>query len=170
MASSRSMILMCAGLMAATVLLPAQGDKVQGTVTVGKTEVKLTNGMAVAYKSPLGQLISVVLSDRPANAKVFAGDTRTGPGEPLVPGVFEGAWKSQHFDKTFSGFTFTIGPNGVISDEFLVGGRDNAFVIGSDEFVLDVKSRSPRLVGTLKTKVTGGGPRCRPHGRVERDL
>jgi hypothetical protein len=39
-----------------------------------------------------------------------------------------------------------------MSEEFLVGGRNNTFSIGNDEYVLDVKSRSPRLVGTLKTK------------------
>ena len=57
--------------------------------------------------------------------------------------------------------TFTIGPKGLMTDEFLVGGGNNAFSIGADEFVLDVKSRSPRLVGTLKTKAPavdlGGG-------------
>ena len=161
MASGRSMMLVCAGLLAGTLSVPAQGDKVQGTATVGKTTVTLTHGMAVAYKAPNGQLISVVLSDKPVDAKEFAADTRTGPGEPLVAGVFEGAWKSQHIGKKLSGVTFTIGPNGVMSEEFLVGGRNNTFSIGTDEYVLDLKSRTPRLTGTLKTKAPatdlGGG-------------
>jgi hypothetical protein len=152
MISGRSMILVCGCLVAAALPLPAQGDKVQGTVTVGTTKVTLTSGMAVAFKAPNGQLISVVLSDKPVDAKEFATDTKTGPGEPLVAGLFEGAWKSQHIAKKFSGVTFTIGPNGLMSEEFLVGGRNNTFSIGNDEYVLDVKSRSPRLVGTLKTK------------------
>ena len=161
MPSGRSMMLVCAGLLAATLSVLAQGDKVQGTATVGTTKVTLTNGMAVAYKAANGPLISVVLSDKPVDAKEFAADTTTGPGEPLVAGVFEGAWKSQHIGKKLSGVTFTIGPNGVMSDEFLVGGRNNTFSIGTDEYLLELKSRTPRLTGTLKTKTPaidlGGG-------------
>jgi hypothetical protein len=164
LASGHSMIGVCIALVAATVSLPAQANKVQGTATVGTTKVTLTNGMAVAYKAPNGELVSVVLSDQPVDAKEFAADTRTAAGEPLVAGLFEGAWKSQHIGKKLSGFTFTIGPRGVMSEEFLVGGRNNTFSIGTDEYVLDVKSRSPRLVGTLKTKTpavdVGGGRRA----------
>jgi hypothetical protein len=133
---------------------------VQGTATVGATKVTLTSGMAVAYTAPNGKLISVVLSDKPVDATAFAEDTKSGPGEPLVAGLFEGAWKSQHFARKVSGFTFTIGPNGLMSEEFLVGGRNNTFSLGDGEYALDVKSRSPRLVGTLKTKspaVDAGG-------------
>jgi hypothetical protein len=161
MMTGRSMILVSAGLVAATLSLPAQGDTVQGIVTVGTTRVALSEGMAVAYTSPNGPLISVVLADKPVDTKAFAEDTRVGAGEPLVPGVFEGAWKSQHLGKRLSGFAFTIGAAGMISDEFLVGGRNNTFSVGTDEYVLMVKSRSPRLVGTLKTKAPavdlGGG-------------
>jgi hypothetical protein len=57
--------------------------------------------------------------------------------------------------------TFTLGGEGLISEEFLVGGRNNTFSVGTAEYVLQLKSRSPRLVGTLKTKVPavdlGGG-------------
>jgi hypothetical protein len=154
MASGRAMMIVCIGLVAATLSVPAQGDKVQGTATVGTVTVTLANGIAVAYKAPNGQLISVVLSDRPVDAKEFAQDTRTGPGEPLVSGLFEGAWKSQHIAKKLSGITFTISPNGLMGEEFLIGGRNNTFSLGSDEYALDLKSRSPRLVGTLKTKAT----------------
>ncbi len=130
-----------------------QASKVQGTVTVGKTKVTIASAMAVGYKAPNGQLISVLLSDKPANAKEFATDTRIGPGESYVAGIFEGAWKSQHGGKRFSGFTFTIGPKGtLVTDEFLVGGQNNAFSIGTDEFVLELKSTAPRLVGSIKTK------------------
>jgi hypothetical protein len=48
-----------------------------------------------------------------------------------------------------------------MTDEFLIGGQDNAFSIGTDEFVVVIKSMSPRLVGTIKTKTplvdVGGG-------------
>jgi hypothetical protein len=152
MVSRRSLILVAAGIVAATLSLPAQGDTVQGVATVGKEKVTLNEGMAVAYTAPNGALISVVLADKPVDAKAFAEDTRTGPGEALVAGLFEGAWKSQHFAKKLTGFTFTLGPNGVMTHEFLFGGRNNTFGIGDDELVLTVKSRSPRLVGTIKTK------------------
>lgn len=152
MGAGRSMLLAGAGLVAATLSLPAQGDTVQGIATVGKTRVALSHGMAVSYKAPNGPLISVVLSDKKVDATAFAGDTKAGPGEPLVPGLFEGAWKGQHISKKFEGVTFTIGPDGLLSEEFLVGGRNNTFSVGTDEYVLQLKSRSPRLVGTLKTK------------------
>ena len=151
MASGRSMMLACAGLAAATLSLPAEGDTVQGLATVGTTRVGLSHGMAVAYPTPKGPLISVLLSDEPVDAKAFAADTRTGPGEPLVAGLFEGAWASQHIAKKLSGITFTIGPNGLMLDQFLVGGQGNPFSIGNDHYLLELKSRSPRLVGTLKT-------------------
>jgi hypothetical protein len=40
-------------------------------------------------------------------------NTKAGPGEPLVAGLFEGASK-EHMAKKFSGVTFTIGPDGVL--------------------------------------------------------
>lgn len=139
-----------------------QAAKAQGTVMVGKTKVTIASAMAVGYKAPNGQLISVLLSDKPANAKEFATDTRIGPGESYVAGIFEGAWKSQHAGKRFSGFMFTIGPKGTLMiEEFLIGGQNNTFSIGSDEYVLELKSTAPRLVGSLKTKKpsidVGGG-------------
>jgi hypothetical protein len=157
MAITRSIPLVGAALLAATLSLPAQGDTVQGLLSIGKPKVPMTKmtlayGMAVAYQAPQGQLISVVLADKAIDAKEFATDTKTGPGEALVPGLFQGAWKSQHIGKKFSGVTFTIGPNGLLDEEFLVGGRNEAFSIGSDNYVLTLKSRSPRLAGTIKTK------------------
>ena len=108
--------------------------------------------MAVAYTGPNGALISVLLSDEPVDAKEFAEDTKgMGPGEPLVASLFEGAWASQHIAKKLSGVTFTIGPNGLMLETLLVGGRADTFSIGNDHYLLELKSRSPRLVGTLKT-------------------
>lgn len=39
-----------------------------------------------------------------------------------------------------------------MTEEFLVGDQNNTFSIGSDEYVLDLKSTTPRLVGSIKTK------------------
>lgn len=152
MTSLRSLSLVCAGFVAWTLSLPAQGDTVQGIATVGTTKVALRHGMAVAYKAPNGPLISVVLSDEPAEAKAFDRDTRVGAGEPLVPGLFEGAWKAQHLARKLSGVAFTIGPDGLVSDEFLVGGRNKTFSLGAGAYALTVSSRTPRLAGTIKTK------------------
>ena len=131
----------------------AQADAVKGTVTVGAATITLASGMAVGYTTGTGQLISVLLSDKPADRQTFAGDTKTGPGEPLVPGLFEGAWKSQHIGRKLSGFAFTVrGTTDIISEEFLVGGRNNTFSLSTGEYVIELKSTSPRLVGRIRTK------------------
>lgn len=131
----------------------AQSDSVQGTVTVGAARIALTSGMAVGYSTTNGPTVSVLLSDRPADRAEFAADTRTGAGEPLVPGLFEGAWKSQHIGKKLSGFTFTVaGTANIIGDEFLVGGRNNTFSLSAGEYIVEVKSTAPRLVGRIRTK------------------
>ena len=143
---------MAVAVVAATQVMWAQADTVKGMATVGTAKITLTSGMAVSYTSPIGPLISVLLSDKPADQKEFAADTRTGAGEPLVAGVFEGAWKSQHIGKKLTGFTFSFNAktNNIISEEFLFGGKNNTFSIGS-EYVLEVKSTSPRLVGRIRT-------------------
>jgi len=159
MSLARPLLLVSAGLVSVAVSLPAQGDKVQGTLAVGATKVTLASGGAVAYTAPNGKLISVLLSDKPADAKAFAEDTKIGAGESLVSGIVLGAWKAQHFAKKLSGVEFTIGPNGIMDEEILVGGRNETFSLGS-EYALDLKSSSPRLVGTIKTKAPvdlGGG-------------
>lgn len=157
----RTMCVVGVVLVGATLSLAGQGDTVQGLVTVGTTRIGLAHGMAVAYTASNGPLISVVLADKPIDAKAFAADTKTGAGEALVAGLFEGAWKAQHLAKKFSGVSFTIGPDGLLSEEFLIGGRNNTFSVGDDAYVLTLKSRSPRLSGTLKTKAPavdiGGG-------------
>ena len=140
-------------IVALTRVTWAQADTVQGTVTVGATKITLTSGMAVAYTAADGPIISVLLSDKPADAAAFAEDTKTGAGEPLVPGLFEGAWKSQHIGKKLSGFTFSVRSGNVfVGDEFLVGGRNNTFSLSGDEYVIEVKSTSPRFVGRIRTK------------------
>ena len=75
-------------VLAAARMTGAQADTVQGTVTVNATKIVLTSGMAVSYTSPTGPLVSVLLSDKAPDRQAFAADTKTGPGEPLVPGLF----------------------------------------------------------------------------------
>ena len=150
MTRSRSTLFVFAAFVAAALSVHAQGDIVQGLATVGTVKVGLSAGMAVGYKGPNGALISVVLADNAVDLKAFGEDTRTGAGEALVPGLFMGAWKAQHFAKKLAGVTFTIGPDGVSDDEFLIGGRGHTFSVG--DYVLTLKSRSPRLAGTIKTK------------------
>lgn len=144
---------MAIAVVALTQVMSAQTNNVQGTVTVNASKITLTSGMAVSYISSLGPLISLVLSDKPADAAEFATDTKIGAGETLVPGIFEGAWKSQHIGKKLSGFTFTFNTktNSIVGEEFLVGGRNNTFSIGSEQYTLEVKSTSPRLVGHIRT-------------------
>ena len=125
------------GMAAATVValtgvMWVQADTVQGTVTVGAAKVVVNSGMAVSYTAPNGRLVSVLLSDKPADRKAFAADTKTGPGEPLMSGLFEGAWKSQHIGGKLSGLTFTFGAEAkLIGEEFLVGGKNNTFSLGA---------------------------------------
>ena len=136
-----------------TAVMWAQADSVKGTVTAGTTTITLANGMAVSSTSANGPLISVLLSDMAADRQAFAEDTKTGPGEPLAPATFEGPWKSQHIGKKLSGFVFTIdGQSKIISEEFLVGGRNNTFSLNAEEYVIEVKSTSPRLVGRIRTR------------------
>jgi hypothetical protein len=144
---------LAAAIAAVTPVMWAQADVVQGTATVGTTKIALTNGMAVSYTAADGPLTSVLLSDKPADRQEFAADTKIGAGESLVPGLFEGAWKSQHISKKLSGFTFTVAAGKqLVGDEFLVGGRNNTFSLSGDEYVIEVKSTSPRLVGRIRTK------------------
>jgi len=141
------------GVLGLAAVVWAQASKAQGTVTVGTTKVALTSGMAVGYTAPNGQLVSVLLSDKAADPKEFATDTKIGAGESYTAGIFEGAWKSQHNGKKFSGFMFTVGPAGrLMTEEFLVGGRNNTFSIGSDEYTVELTSTSPRIVGRIRTK------------------
>jgi hypothetical protein len=130
-----------------------QGGSAKGTLTVDALKVALTTATAVGYKAPTGQLISVLLSDKPADPKVFADDTRIGAGESYVSGTISGAWKSQHFTKRFSGFTFTFTDAGkVMDEEILSGGKNNTFSLGRDEYVLELTSTGPRVAGRIRTK------------------
>ena len=130
----------------------AQAAKAAGKVTVDKTSVTIASVSAIGYKSAMGQMVSVLLSDKPADEKSFAADTR-GAAPDFVPGIFSGAWKSQHAAKRFSGLTFTVNSDGkIVDEEILVGGKDDMFSIGSDEYVIELTSKSPRFAGRIRTK------------------
>ena len=85
-------------------------------------------------------------------------ETETGPWPDVVP---EPRGVNDDGAPLLAGVTFTLGPDGVMDEEVLVGGRNNTFSVGGNEYVVDVKSRSPRLIGSVKTKTPvvdlGGG-------------
>jgi hypothetical protein len=69
-----------------------------------------------------------------------------------VPGLFEGAWKSLHMEKALEGVAITFGPDGkVMMLAVLVGGQDKMFDMMGSDFVAEVKSAGPRLVGKVRT-------------------
>jgi hypothetical protein len=145
------------GMLAASAALSAlvspQTDKVTGTIVVGTTKVTPKVVTALGYKAPNGQLISVLISDKPADRKAFLDMTKVGPSEPMVSGIIEGAWKSLHADKKLSGFAFTINAERkLMSNDFLVGGQAGIFSIPDDDLVLELTSTTPRVAGRIRTK------------------
>jgi hypothetical protein len=147
------LLLFVALFMSAAPLLHGQAAKVTGTVAVDKTKITPQSVSAVSYKAPNGALISVLFSDKPPDAKEFQQLTRVGPGEPLVAGLVEGAWKGFHIEKRLSGFSFTItSDRRIMSNEFLIGGRNNTFSVSDDELILELTSTAPRLAGRVRTK------------------
>ena len=83
----------------------------------------------------------------------------------LVAGGMNTTGSNNQFIGSWAGYSNTEGSNnnfvGVGAGYSNTTGRNNTFIIGSDEYVVDVKSRSPRLVGSVKTKTPvvdlGGG-------------
>ena len=138
--------------LSSAALVHAQAAKVTGTIVVDATKITPEAVSAVGYKAPNGQLISVLISDKAADRKAFLEATKVGPGEALVSGIFEGAWKSLHMEKALSGFVFTINSDRrLMTNEFLVGG-DNAFSIFDEDLVMELTSTTPRLAGRIRTK------------------
>lgn len=132
----------------------AQTGKAAGFLSVDGAKVALASVAAVGYKSPLGQMVTILLSDKPADARTFAEDTRgMGSGDSYAPGIFSGAWKSQHFAKRYSGLTVTLAEDGrLVDEEILVGGKNQTFSIGTDEYTVELTSKAPRLAGRIRTK------------------
>jgi hypothetical protein len=149
-------ITILAGLCAAVATAADPTGKVSGTLVVNGTTVPVQHVTAVTYDTPSpGRLISVLVSDKPADPKTFQEYTRIGPGEKVVAGLVTGAWVTMHAeDKALSGFSFTLDKeNRVVLDDVLVGkSRDDNFSILEDYLVVEVTSRTPRLVGRIRTK------------------
>src|SRR3989304_4381513 len=101
-----------------------------GTLTVNGKKTALTTAVAFSYPAATGpgKNISVLISDKAPQDKVFRELMMIGPGEKLVPGLFEGAWRSMHDEKAFEGLSFTFAPDmGLLTNDVLVGGRDKFF-------------------------------------------
>ena len=143
-------------LIASTSLTVQTPAPATGTLIVNGAKVTVQSSSAVSYPGHLGgtgRFISVLLSDKPANPGTFAEYTRTGAGERLVPGIFEGAWASMHTEKGFSGFTFTIdGDQRILTNQVLVGGQNGMFSLSPDDLVLEVTSVTPRFIGRIRSK------------------
>jgi len=122
---------------------------------VNGTKVPVQHITAVAYDTPSpGRLVSVLVSDKPADPKPFKEYARIGPGEQYVAGIITGAWVTMHVDdNAFSGFSFTLNRDKkVVLDDVLVGPREANFGILEDYLVVEVTSTEPRVVGRIRTK------------------
>jgi len=149
-------IAMLAALCAVAASAADQPGTVSGTLVVNGTTVPVRHITAVTYDTPSpGRLVSVLVSDTRVDPKVFQEYTRIGPGEKVVAGLVTGAWVTMHAeDKALSGFSFTLDKdNRAVLDDVLVGAtREDNFAILDDYLVVEVKARSPRLVGRIRTK------------------
>ena len=147
-------LLLSLPLMAVTTT-ETQSGKASGTLVVNGKKVPIQHAYAVAYDTPhLGRVVSVLLSDKPMNPKLFQEYTRIGPGERYVPGIVSGAWVTMHVDdKAFSGFHFTIdAKRQAILGEVMIGSRDDNFGVMDDVLVLEAKSLTPQVAGRIRTK------------------
>jgi len=147
-------LLLILPLMTATTI-ETQSGKASGTLVVNGKKVPIQHAYAVAYDTPnLGRVVSVLLTDKPMNPKIFEEYTRIGPGERYVPGIISGAWVTMHVDdKAFSGFHFTIdAKRQAILGEVMIGSRDDNFGVMDDVLVLEAKSLTPQVAGRIRTK------------------
>ena len=138
----------------AVALIEAQAGQVSGTFTVNGKPLKLTAISAVTYDTASqGRMVSVLASDKPADAKKFQEYTRIGPAEKYVPGMITGAWVSMQAEDKLAGFQFTFNnEQKLVLNDVLVGTRNGNFGILEDYLVLELKSVTPRLVGRIRTK------------------
>jgi hypothetical protein len=142
-------------LLIAATTTETQSGKASGTLVVNGKKVPIQHAYAVTYDTPnLGRVVSVLLSDKPMNPKMFQEYTRIGPGERYVPGLISGAWVTMHVDdKAFSGFHFTIKDKSQATlGEVLIGSRDDNFGVLDEVLVFEGKSLTPQLVGRIRTK------------------
>ena len=134
-------------------LVHGQAGKASGTISLGSTKIPPQAVTAVEYTAPQGRVISVLISDRPPDAKQFIERTKVGPAELLNTGLIEGAWKGLHFENQLSGFTFSFSAKRQIqSNEFLIGGKNKTFSVADEDLGLELASMSPRVVGRIRLK------------------
>jgi len=133
---------------------PPKGT-VTGVLTLDGKKIALKHAAAYTYDSTMApgkKGASLLLSDRPVTEKGFKENFIWGPGEPVVPGLIEGAWKSLHASGALQGVAFMLGPDGkMISAVILVGGQEEMFDLMGSDLAAEVKSVAPRLVGTVRT-------------------
>jgi hypothetical protein len=130
------------------------GNKVTGKITLDKTNVVLGNVSAYTYTGlePGKKNISFLFSDKPAEEKAFRERFAWGPGEPVVSGLIEGAWKSMQMDKLLQGMSMTVNSDmKIMSNEILVGGKDDAFSISSSDLVFEGKQEGNKISGKVRT-------------------
>lgn len=133
---------------------PAKGT-VTGVLTLDGKKIALKHAAAYTYDStitPGKKNASLLLSDRPVNEKAFKENFIWGPGEPLVPALLEGAWKSLHISGALQGVAITFFPDGKpMGLAVLVGGEQKVFDVMGSDLVAELKSVAPRLVGKVRT-------------------
>jgi hypothetical protein len=130
---------------------PAPG--VTGVLKVDGKTIPLKHVAAYSYDSlePGKKNVSLLLSDRPVSAKAWQENFVWRPGEPLVPGLFDGAWKSLHMEGALQGVSVTLKPDKtVMLASILVGGQDKMFDLMGSDLVAEIKSAAPRLVGSIR--------------------
>jgi len=165
MVREQAFIAMLIGTVLAGEAMVTSAAGTAGTLTVNGKKTSLTTSTAFSYASTMepGRNISVLISDKAPQNKVFRERMIIGPGEKLVPGLFEGAWKSMHFEKAFEGLSVTFGPDKrLLTNEVLVGGLNKTFGLSSYDLTLDLKEFGPRISGSIRTSspVEAGGLTC----------
>ncbi len=147
MVRERAFIAMLIGTVLAGAAMVTSAAGTAGTLTVNGKKTTLTTSTAFSYASTTepGRNISVLISDKAPQNRVFRERMIFGPGEKLVPGLFEGAWKSMHFEKAFEG-----------------GGLNKTFSLSTYDLTLDLKEFGPRISGSIRTSspVEAGGLTC----------
>ncbi|MFN2387206.1 MAG: hypothetical protein ABR576_13140 [Thermoanaerobaculia bacterium] len=133
---------------------PPKGT-VRGTLTLDGKKIELKHAAAYTYDSvvaPGKKNVSILLSDKPVSEKAFQENFFWRPGEPLVPGLFEGVWKTIHMEGGLQGVAISFYPDQKpMGAAVLVGGQEGMFDLMGSDFVAEVKSISPRVVGKVRT-------------------
>lgn len=144
-------------IVAATIVSPIKAAidaTCAGTLRVNGKSVALAKVVAYSYPSfdPAKRNISMLLSDRLPDEKVFHARLLRGPGEVLVPGLVEGAWLSMHIEKALQGFCITFGPDRTaMSNQCLVGGRNQTFTLSSYDLTIELSKFDERITGRIRT-------------------